>query len=271
MFPKTVCSGDNINEVHQHWTNFEKYVTTQSKHNTLASHDELCEAFLANLSGRAYHWLETIRHTITNTNDLQIAFLKKFNKWGDTERDLNHAWNKLHFNFDQQTVQEFTQELDLLAALMGATNAQIIDKFKECFPPEIESQLLDINDLNHLGTKANQLVQLFKPKQTTPSSLLSHSAQQQLSQNVLPTNEVQKEYKVPIGSKWTNNNQQKNKGQYQNTRNPQNPSQFNNPTQTHMQSQYHNRGNCSLNQGNFNDQYRSNTMYTPQRGHSMNY
>ena len=46
MFSKTVFSGDNNNEACQHWTNFEKYITTQSKHNTLASHDELCEAFL---------------------------------------------------------------------------------------------------------------------------------------------------------------------------------------------------------------------------------
>ena len=137
---------------------------------------------MATLSGRAYHWFQTIRHTITNTNDLQ-TFLKKFNKWGYTERDCNHAWNKLTFNTDQYTVQEFAQELDLLAALIGATNAQIIDKFKECFPPEIEPQFLDINDLDQLVTKANQLVQLFKPKQTASSSLLSHSAQQQLIQN----------------------------------------------------------------------------------------
>ena len=184
----------------------QKYVSTQSIHNTLASHDELCEAFLATLSGRAYHWFQAIRHNITNTNDLQITFLKKFNKWGNRERDLNHDWNKLCFNSDQHTVQEFAQELDLLVALIGVTNAQIIDKFKECFAPEIESQLLDINDLDHLVTKANQLVQLFKLKQTTSSSLLSHSAQEQLLQNVLSTNEFQKEYKMPIGSKWTNDN-----------------------------------------------------------------
>ena len=160
------------------------------------------------------------------------------------------------------TVQEFAQELDLLAALIGATNAQIIDKFKECFPPEIEPQLLDINNLDHLVTKANQLVQLFKPKQTTSSSLLSHSAQEQLSQNVLHTNELQKEYKIPIGSKLTNDNLQKGKGQYQNSCNPRNPGQFNNQTQTHNQPQYFNRGHCSLNQGNFTDQNRLNAVYT---------
>ena len=229
------------------------------------------QSLLAALSGRAYHWFQTIRHTITNTNDLQIAFLKNFNKWGHTDRDLNHAWNKLHFNSNQHTVQKFAHELDLLAALICATNAQIIDKFKECFPPEIESQLLDINNLDHLVTKANQLVQLFKPKQTTPSSLLSHSVQQQLSQNTFPTNEIQKEYKIPIGSKWTNNNQQKNKGQYPNNLNPRGPGQFNNQTHTRTQSQYSNRGNCSSNQGNFNDHYRSNIMYTLQRGCGMNY
>ena len=228
MFPKTVFSGDNTSEAHQHWTNFEKYVTTQAKHNTLASQDELCDAFLATLSERAYHWSQTLKHTITNTNDLQIAFLKKFNKWGDAERDLNCALNKLTFNSNQHTVQEFTQELDLLEALIGATNAQIIDKFKECFPPEIESQLLNINDLDHLVTKANQLVQLFKPKSNDANLLLSHSAQQQIMQNTLSTNEIQKEYKVPIGSKWNNKHQQKSRVHYQNACNQKGPGQPNN-------------------------------------------
>ena len=69
----------------------------------------------------------------------------------EVEEEEQQAWNKLHFNSDQHTVQEFAQELDL-ATLIGTTNAQIIDKFKECFPPEIESQLLDINDLDCLVT-----------------------------------------------------------------------------------------------------------------------
>ena len=71
---------------------------------------------------------------------------------------------------------------------------------------------------------------------------------------------------MPIDSKWTNDNLQKSKGQYQNSHNPRNPGQFNSQTQTHNQPQYLNRGNCSLNQGNFNDQNRPNTMYTLQRG-----
>ena len=226
---------------------------------------------MVTLSGRAYYWFQTIRHTITNTNDLQITFLKKFNKWGNTERDLNCAWNKLTFNSDQYTVQEFAQELDLLAALIGAANAQIIDKFKECFPPEIESQLLDINNLDWLVTKANQLVQLFKPKQTASSSLLLHSAQQQLTQNEPLAIKFSTEHKVPIGSKWANNNnQQRNRGQYQNTHIPRNIGQFNNQIQNRTQFQYSNRTNCSLNQGNSNGQYRSNNIYTPQRGCCMN-
>ena len=88
MFPKVVFLGDNTNEARYHWTKFENYVTTQQKYNTLASHDGFSEAFLSTLSGCAYYWFQTIRHTITNTYNLQIAFLKKFNKWGDTERDL---------------------------------------------------------------------------------------------------------------------------------------------------------------------------------------
>ena len=126
MFPKTVFLGDNVLEAKHHWTNFEKYVNTQQCYNTIASRAELCDAFANTLSGHAYRWFQTIHNDITNTYDLQIAFLKKFNKCGDTERDFTRAWNKLAFNADTHTVHEFAHELDLLAALIGATNAQII-------------------------------------------------------------------------------------------------------------------------------------------------
>ena len=160
----------------------------------------------------------------------------------------------------------------MLAALIGATSAQIIDKFKECFPPEIESQLLDINDLDHLVTKANQLVQLFKPKSTNTSSLLTHSEQQQITQNNLPTNQIQKDYKVPLGSKWNNNSSQKNKPQYQNLHSQRGTNQPNNLIQNHTQIPYANRGNHASTQGtNNNDYYRSNTIYAPQRWCGINY
>ena len=56
MFSKAIFSGDKGNEARLHWTNFEKYVTSQQKYNTLASRDELHESFLSTLSGRAYYW-----------------------------------------------------------------------------------------------------------------------------------------------------------------------------------------------------------------------
>ena len=63
----------------------------------------------------------------------KLPFLRNLINGVIQTETLNHVWNKLHFNSDQHTVQEFAQELDLLAALIGATNTQIIDKFKECF------------------------------------------------------------------------------------------------------------------------------------------
>lgn len=70
MFSKAIFSGDKGNKARLHWTNFEKYVTSQQKYNTLASRDELHESFLSTLCGRAYYWFQTIRPTITNTYDL---------------------------------------------------------------------------------------------------------------------------------------------------------------------------------------------------------
>ena len=88
--------------------------------------------------------MTTVHNNNTNTYDLQITFLTKFNNWGNAERDFTRTWSRLTFNVDTHTVYEFTHEPDLLAALLGGTNAQIIDTFKEAFASEIESQLLDI-------------------------------------------------------------------------------------------------------------------------------
>ena len=172
MFPKTVFSRDNILEAKQHCTHFEKYVNTQQYYTTIAPRAKLCDDFAYALSGHAYRWFQTIHNNITDTYDSQIRFLKKFNKWGDTERDFTTAWNKLAFNSDTHTVHESAHELDLLAALIGATNAQILDKFIEAFPPKIKSQLLDIDHLERLIIKAHQFVQLFKPKLSTTGSVL---------------------------------------------------------------------------------------------------
>ena len=59
-------------------------------------------------------------------------------------------------------MHEFAHKFDLLAALIGSTTVQIINKFKEAFSPEIRSQFLDIDDLERLIIKAHLLVQLFK-------------------------------------------------------------------------------------------------------------
>ena len=113
------------------------------------------------------------------------------------------AWNKIAFNADTHTMHEFAHELDLLAALIGATNTQIIDKFKEAFPPEIESQLLYIDDLERLIIKAHQLVQLFKLKQSTTGTVLAHtSLNVPAASNIVPSDLNQTNPKAPIGSKW---------------------------------------------------------------------
>ena len=146
----------------------------------------------------------------------KLHFFEKFSKWQDAERVFTRAWNKLAFNADTHTVPEFAHELDLLAALIGATNTQIIDKFKEAFPPETESQLLDIDDLERLIIKAHQLVQLFKPKQSTTGTVLAHtSSNLSGANNIVPNDVNQKNPKAPIGSKWNigcNTNTGNNRG-----------------------------------------------------------
>ena len=216
MFPKTELLRDNVLEAKQHWKNMEKYVNTQQCYNTIASRAELCDAFSNTLLGHAYQWFQTVHNDIINTYDLEIAFLKKFNKWGDTERDFTRAWNKLAFNADTHTVHGFAHEHDLLTAFIGATNAQIIDKFREAFPPEIESQLMDINDLEILIIKAHQLIQLFKPKQSTTGTVLAHTPSNLSAvSNIVPNNLNQKNPKAPIRYIWNighNKNTGNNRG-----------------------------------------------------------
>ena len=43
--------------------------------------------------------------------------------------------------------EQFAHDLKVLCKMIGMSEEHILDHFKELFPPKIESQLLDIEDI----------------------------------------------------------------------------------------------------------------------------
>ena len=88
--------------------------------------------------------------------------------------------------------------------LYEATNTQIIDKFKESFPPEIISQLLDhwwFRKFNYKSTSA--LYIYLNWKQTVAANVLAHATQElPVGHDAVSNTVKQKSAKAPIGSKW---------------------------------------------------------------------
>ena len=43
-----------------------------------------CQQFILTLTGIAYTWFKQIQHNYTTVEDINMAFLKQFNEWGQT-------------------------------------------------------------------------------------------------------------------------------------------------------------------------------------------
>ena len=98
--------------------------------------------------------------------NMQQAFLKRFNIWGDTRRQQQDAWNKLQFDMSKDDVDSFVTDMHTLARILGHNNEVLIEKFKDIFPNKnIEAALIAMDNFDEMQAKAKQLVQVYRPTQ----------------------------------------------------------------------------------------------------------
>ena len=182
MFPKSSFTGEDNSLARTHWTDFVKYIDYQHSQNLIDRQriNDVKAMFKLSLTGHALAWFEVEQAAIRTEQALGEAFLKRFNVWGQTHRQQNSAWNKLSFDIQKDDVDIFLSDLKLLASILRYNDTQILEKFKEVFPGQIEAGLLNTDNIADAQAQAKQLVQIYKtdaPAGSTTATVLAHTLQ----------------------------------------------------------------------------------------------
>ena len=100
----------------------------------------------------------------------------RFNRWGQTQKQLTNAWHTLRFDMQKEDLDAFTLDVRLLDDIMHMTPEQTLDKFKDSFDSEISAHLLEGNDIESAKAKAQQLIYLYRNKYipASASTVLLH-------------------------------------------------------------------------------------------------
>ena len=183
MFPKESFTGQDKKLAKRHWAEFSKYLDYQNQQGTILRDQqhlpEIISMFKLTLQDIALGWFETESPNWQTEDQVEQAFLKRFNPWGDTRHQQQDAWNKLKFDMAKDDVDAFVVDMKMLASILGQNDDLIMEKFKDIFPdPNIEAALIAMDDFAAMQTKAKQLVQIYKPTHSTnaaSAALLVHT------------------------------------------------------------------------------------------------
>ena len=96
--------------------------------------------------------------------DFKAAFLGRFNRWGQTVKQLTNAWHTLRFDVHKQDLDVFTLDVRLLGDIVHMTPEQTLETFKDSFDSDIFAHLLEANDIESAKMKAQQLIYLYQNK-----------------------------------------------------------------------------------------------------------
>ena len=132
--------------------------------------------FELSLSGIAITWFRGMKDKFQTIAQFKAAFLGRFNRWGQTQKQLMNAWHTLRFDMQKEDLDAFTLDVRLLGDIMHMTPEQTWDKFKDSFDSEISAHLLEANDIEAAKAKAQQLIYLYRNKYmpASASTVLLH-------------------------------------------------------------------------------------------------
>ena len=178
MFPSDKFDGSDPGKAYDHWVDFMRYYRYATDTGVLTRDDypQFMRVFELSLSGIAITWFRGMKDKYNNIQELKAAFLGRFNCWGQTNKQLSHAWNTLRFNMQKSDLDKFTIELRLLGDILHMTPEHTLEKFIDSFDSEISAHLLEVQDIETAKMKAQQLIFLYQNKQSGVSSntLLLH-------------------------------------------------------------------------------------------------
>ena len=117
-----------------------------------------------------------MKYRFQTITEFKVTFLGRFNRWGQTVKQLTNAWHTLQFDMQKQDLDTFTLDVRLLGDIMHMAPEQTLEKFKDSFNSDISAHLLEANDIESAKMKAQQLIYLYQNKYmpTTASTVLLH-------------------------------------------------------------------------------------------------
>ena len=178
MFPTNKFDGTEPSKAYDHWTNFMIYYSYATDNNVLRrdNYDDFKTVFELSLSGIAITWFQGMKDKFQTIAQFKAAFLGRFNRWGQTQKQLTNAWHTLRFDMQKEDLDAFTLDVRLLGDIMHMTPEQTLDKFKDSFDSEICAHLLEANDIEGAKVKAQQLIYLYQNKYmpASASTVLIH-------------------------------------------------------------------------------------------------
>ena len=193
LFPNTHFSGKPTEDARSHWTAFEKYAAQQVVYGNMDHVNRWPDTkriFATTLTGTASTWLDANTNQATDFETLKRMFLQKYNKWGQTTRELSQAWAEIKFMPSTQTVEEYAQDCQTLGQMLEVNPGQVLQKFKSGFNPNIETQLLDSDTMQAAVAKAILLVSIYKSDSGAKSDNFQHQMIKPLQPEVAITEHV---------------------------------------------------------------------------------
>ena len=166
MFPTNKFDGTEPSKAYDHWTDFMRYYRYTTDNNVLSrdNYDDFKTVFELSLSGITITWFRGMKDKFQTIAQFKAAFLGRFNRWGQTQKQLMNAWHTLRFDMQKEDLDAFTLDVRLLGDIMHMTPEQTLDKFKDSFDSEISAHLLEANDIEAAKAKVQQLIYLYRNK-----------------------------------------------------------------------------------------------------------
>ena len=163
MFPTNKLDETESSKAYNHWTDLMRYYRYTTDNNVLHrdNYDDFKTVFELSLSGIAITWFRGMKDKFQTIAQFKAAFLGRFNRWGQTQKQLTNTWHTLRFDMQKEDLDAFTLDVRLLGDIMHMTPEQTLDKFKDSFGSEISAHLLEANDIEAAKVKAQQLIYLY--------------------------------------------------------------------------------------------------------------
>ena len=103
--------------------------------------------FCLTLAGEARLWYESLAPLDNDWPALQNKFRWQYSKIGNTPEQLFLAWRTFKFDENTGTIYSYVLRMSQVAAMLNYGEMQILENFKNTFPYQLYSTLINVNNL----------------------------------------------------------------------------------------------------------------------------